>query len=127
MSGDGLSTPDKAEAHKNIKINSALEIIRVDKLTTITPKSIFEYYFNDEAPTILNIDIEGKDKEVLESIDFNKYRPLIIITEMIKYNTKLNFQTKNAAIVEFLNSKGYMEYAFTGINSIFIDKYKLAY
>ena len=72
-------------------------------------------------PVLVNIDIEGMEMEILRSIDFAKYRPLVLILEMIPYSKKLPVGQKNPEILAFLQEKGYVEYAFTGINSIFID------
>ncbi|RKJ58744.1 hypothetical protein D7X33_29680 [Butyricicoccus sp. 1XD8-22] len=121
LSGDGLSTVDYKEAQKFGHINPEIEIVDKKLVKTITYEHIVEQYLG-KAPTILSIDIEGKDFEILQSIDFDKYRPLLIVVEMIDYNTKLNYKTKNNEVLTFLNSKNYDEYAFTGINSIFIDK-----
>jgi len=121
LNGDGLSTTELVSVERAIKVNPVLEITNRVYVETITVNEIIETYLGT-APTLLNIDIEGQEMNILKSIDFNKYRPLIIITEMIEYNTKLVVGQKNNKIVEFMNDKGYIEYAFTGINSIFIDK-----
>ncbi|WP_369594568.1 FkbM family methyltransferase [Lysinibacillus pakistanensis] len=121
LSGDGLSTPDLKVAKRFCEINPHLEIVEEKPIKTITYNSIVEQYLG-KAPTILSIDIEGKDLELLNSIDFENYRPLLIVVEMIEYDTKLNYRTKNKEILNFLNNKDYDEYAFTGINSIFIDR-----
>ena len=60
--------------------------------------------------------------EILESINFEKYRPLIIIAEMIEYKPTLVISKKNKETLDFMEKNEYIEYAFTGINSIFIDK-----
>jgi FkbM family methyltransferase len=124
LSGDGVSTPDKKAAEEFISKNPNLKIVESVKIETISVEDIFMKYFNG-APTILNVDIEGKDLEILKSIDFDKYRPLIIIVEMIEYDTTLVVGKKDTEILEFMESKDYVEYAFTGINSIFLDKKKL--
>ena len=74
------------------------------------------------APKILNLDIEGMEMEILRSIDFAKYRPTTMIIEMIPYSKQLVAGKKNSEILRFMQEKGYVEYAFTGINSIFLDK-----
>lgn len=121
MNGDGLSTFDLASAEAAIKVNPNLEITETVQIETITVNEILEKYFGT-APTMLNIDIEGQDIEILKSIDFQKYRPLIVITEMIDYRPHLVVGEKNQEIYEYMNEMGYIEYAFTGINSIFIDQ-----
>ncbi|MFD3259454.1 FkbM family methyltransferase [Paenibacillus lentus] len=121
FNGDGLSTSDYNMAQNYCNVNSELEITGKTIVRTITLPEILDTYFA-KGPTILSIDIEGKEMEILESIDFNKYRPLLIVTEMIEYDTKLSYRTKNEKIKQWLESKDYDEYAYTGINSIFIDR-----
>jgi FkbM family methyltransferase len=119
---DGLSTTDIKRAEECLRKNSALKMNTSIKIETITVMDIFGSYF-ETAPTILNIDIEGGELMVLKSIDFAKYRPLIIIVEMISYNTTIAIKPeKNLDILELLEANGYFEMAFTGINSIFMDK-----
>lgn len=121
MSGDGLSTPNLDAAIEFSKINTQLSIIEKVKVKTISYNDIVENYLG-KAPTVLSIDVEGKDMEIIESIDFEKYRPLIVIAEMISFDTTLAHNSKNEEIKKFMIYKGYDEYAFTGINSIFIDR-----
>ena len=121
MNGDGLSTPSLEAAERFCDINPDLKIIDKKTVKTISYNEIISRYLG-KAPDILSVDIEGKDIEILRSIDFDKYRPLIIITEMIEYSTNLAYHTKNSEISTYLGSKGYDEYAFTGINSIYVDK-----
>lgn len=121
MNGDGLSTPDYNAASNFISSNPNLEIIEETVVSTISYKDIVDKYLG-KAPTVLSIDIEGKDLEILKTIDLNSHRPLIIITEMIEYSTKLSYNTKNETIKNWLNANQYDEFAFTGINSLFIDR-----
>lgn len=92
------------------------------QLETISVNDIIEQYFSGKFPLILNLDIEGLEKQILESIDFEKYRPMIMIIEMIPYSKELVRGQKDTELLEYVKSKGYDEYAFTGINSIFIDR-----
>ena len=124
LNGDGLSTPDLESANKFCEINPNLEIVANERIKTITYNTIVKEHLKC-APTILSIDIEGKDLEILNTIDYVNYRPFLIVVEMIEYDTDLNYKTKNKEILNQLNSNGYDEYAFTGINSIFIDRKRL--
>lgn len=124
LNGDGLSTPDREQAEEALRINPTLQLERVVQVETITPNEILEQYF-DGAPTFMNVDIEGKDLEILKSIDFEAHRPLVISVEMIPYRTHLVVGEKNQDVLDWMAEKDYIEYAFTGINSIFIDKRKL--
>jgi len=121
LSGDGLSTPNKEQAEETCKINPAITIKNVVKVSSITVDDIIEKYFGGEAPNFISIDIEGYDLEIIKSIDLEKYRPLVIIVESIEYRPYLPINVKVNDVLEYLNTKDYIEYAFTGINSIFID------
>lgn len=118
MNFDGLSMiGDPSEV---IEKNPQAKVVQTISIETVAVPDIIEKYFK-KPPVIMNIDIEGMEMDVLNSIDFEVCRPLIIITEMIPYATKLVVNTKNTEISEFMKKVGYEEYAFTGINSIFID------
>ena len=121
LTNDGLSTPDKKGAEAAMEENTAVQLDKVVTVKSITVEEIIETYF-DAAPTILNLDIEGKEMEILNSIDFTKYRPLIMIIETIPYRRHLVVGEKNDDVIAFMKSKNYTEYAFTGINSIFLDQ-----
>ena len=69
----------------------------------------------------MNIDIEGMELAVLKMMNFEKFRPLVIICEMIEYKSVITIGEKNNEILEFMRKNDYQEFAFTGINSIFID------
>lgn len=122
MNGDGLSTTDYEAVQSFIKENPTLKIERTVSVDSITINEITEKYFPQKAPDILNIDIEGMELAVLKMTDFEKFRPLVIICEMIEYRNGLTVGEKNQEIIDFMHGKNYEEFAFTGINSIFIDK-----
>lgn len=121
LNGDGLSTPDREAAEHFCKVNPALKIEEVVTVETISVNDIIEHYLDSKAPVLLSIDIEGMEKEIIQSIDFERYRPLIVISEMIDYAMTLA-DHKNTELLSLLEERGYIEYAFTGINSIFVDK-----
>lgn len=121
LNGDGLSTPDKKRVDEAISLNPSLKIDRVVPVKTMTVNEILRKYF-DKAPVFINIDLEGDDMAILGSIDWETYRPLMISIEMIPYRPRLVVGEKDDKIMEFMKEKEYIEYAFTGINSIFLDK-----
>ena len=59
----------------------------------------------------LNIDVEGKDEEVLISNNWEKYNPSYILVEILR---EKYVGDKNSSIKEFLKSKDYIP-----INKIF--------
>lgn len=121
LSGDGLSTPDKKQALEACEINPNISIENTIKVKSITVNNIIEKYFGGIAPKFISIDIEGHELEVIKSIDLDRFRPLIIVIETIEYRPYLPISVKKYEAIEYLKTKDYVEYAFTGINSIFID------
>lgn len=121
LNGDGLSSPDLTSVEDCLNRNHDLKIERIVEVESISIGDILNQYF-DKAPTFINMDLEGSEMEILHGFDFNRYRPLLFIIETIPYRPNtLVLNEKNDDIVKFMESQGYMEYAFTGVNSIFID------
>lgn len=125
LNGDGLSSPDIEAVNEALAENPALKIEKTIEIESITVNEILEQYFMDKPPVVLNVDIEGMEKEIIASIDFERFAPFMIVVERIDYSTKLTVGKRNDGLEELMKEKGYMEYAFTGINSIFINEKKL--
>ena len=90
-----------------------------------TIQNILNEYCNGIFPDLLSIDVEGLDEQILKSIDFEKTAPTIIVTETIDYSPTYKENLKRKEIISFLKSKGYIAYADTMINTIFVRKDKL--
>ena len=124
LNGVGVSSPVLEAVQKAMSCNPTLKIEETVDVESISVNEILEKYFT-KAPIVLNIDIEGMEQEIIESINFDKFAPFIIIMERIDYDTKLVVGKRTDRIEEIMKGKGYVEYAFTGINSIFIHEKKL--
>lgn len=124
MNGDGLSSPDEASIANALSENPVLKVEKTVNVPAITAKKLIEMYM-PKAPTVLNVDIEGMETEVLDTLDLDSWRPLVLIVETIPYHPYLVHDEKRTDIAEFLKTKDYTEYAFTGINSVFVDLKKL--
>lgn len=124
LSGDGLSTTSWEDAQEIMKINPTITLKEKISVDAITVNEILEHYFA-KPPLILNIDIEGMEEEILASYDYERYAPLIIIVERVEYNMSLSFAKREDHITEILSQHNYIEYAYTGINSIFINKTRM--
>ena len=124
LSGDGLSTPDHAKAMAAIAENPALRVERVVQVERRTVNGILEQYF-DKAPAFMNIDLEGNELEILRSVDWERWRPLVISVENIPYRAHLVVGEQERESVEYLKEQDYIEYAFTGINTLMLDKRQL--
>jgi FkbM family methyltransferase len=94
------------------------EILNID---VIPISEIFEKYFNGHAPDFISIDVEGIDIDIIKSIDFIRYRPVVICVETLIFSDNRD-AGKVPGISEFLSERGYIEYADTHINTIFVDR-----
>lgn len=72
----------------------------------------------EKAPHYISMDLEGIDYDVLKDFDFQTYRPKVWCIETIL----MPEEKKNIKIFGLLESNGYMVYADTYINTIFVDK-----
>jgi len=119
MSEKTLNTFSKEDAVRYESYGSK-KIEQVIKVPLIRVNEVMEKYFNP-CPTIVSLDTEGFDLEILKSIDFKKFRPQIFCIETITY-TENGTEEKVFPILDFMKQNGYFVYADTYINSIFIDK-----
>ena len=110
------------EAEKLVKENNfkilkklPIKVLSLKTLVNINCKGIF--------PDFLNLDVEGLDEQIIRSIDFENSRPTVICLETISYSETGN-GIKSSEIIKFIEQKGYMVYADTYINTIFVLKNK---
>ena len=115
----GLNTLSKEEAEYREK-HGSYKVEKVIKIPLMTINEVIEENF-DKTPDLISVDVEGLDLEILQSLDFDKYRPLVICTETITYSEDRK-ERKIPEISDFLISKGYFVYADTHINTIFVEK-----
>lgn len=67
----------------------------------------------------LSVDVEGFDLDVLQSNDWQKYRPLVVLVETIG----LSFgDLASDPLTEYLHSLGYIEYSKTVNTTFFVDE-----
>ena len=116
----GLSTFSKKEA-EHVHNTTSIKIKEVKKIPVTTVKNIIDKYFQGKAPSLISIDVEGLDLEILQSIDFSVVRPIAVCVETVNF-TQNHKKIKNTDIIKFMESQNYFVYADTGINSIFADR-----
>lgn len=124
VNGDGLSSFDKESIDNAKKETPWLEIVDKVEVPLMDINSVIKEYCN-MVPDVVSIDVEGAEMDILETFDFEKYRPYIFIVETISYAANIQLDRKRTDILQYMSEKEYGEFAFTGINSIFIDKKQL--
>ena len=98
--------------HHNIREE---EISQQQIKTKRLDKILDNYNFNNI--DFMNIDVEGHELNVLNSIDFSKYKIKFICIEMIDHNEQANLINKKLSII--LNKNGYILEKQIGFNHIF--------
>jgi len=119
-----LNTFSKVEAESYSK-QGDYKVIKTIPVLVKTLDSILNEHFNRKFPDFLSLDVEGMDEAIIKSIDYKSSCPTVICIETISFSNSGN-GVKNNSIVDFLESRGYMVYADTHINTIFVlkDKWK---
>lgn len=114
-----LNTFSYKEAQEYTKTGSQ-KIEKTMSIPVLSINSVIEKNFTS-TPNFLSIDVEGWDLEIIKSLDFEKYRPEVICIETITYSEDAQ-SSKIPEIIDFVKSKGYLNYADTNINTIFVEK-----
>jgi FkbM family methyltransferase len=75
----------------------------------------------DGVPDFVTLDVEGLDLPIVRTIDFTRYRPLVFCVETLSYSESGQGQRIDE-IDELMNRAGYLRYADTHINTIYVDE-----
>jgi len=89
------------------------------EMPLITMGEVLDSHFGKQNRNLdfLSIDVEGLDLIILKTMDFDKYRPIVICVETLKVNSRQTIPE----IERFLESKGYVVRGATFVNTIFVD------
>lgn len=121
MNWDWLSSFNRNVIEETMKESPWVKIEQEIEIPVMTVNEICEKFF-ESTPTIVSIDVEGDELQILQSVDMERYRPLIYVIETIEYKEKMDINNKRVDVVSYMSSQHYKEYAFTGVNSIFVDE-----
>ena len=121
MSARGLNTFDDVSANK-INNEGDYHIRETVKVNIKKINDIIDNYFN-QSPNLINIDSEGLDFQILQSFNFDKYRPEIFCVETVEFGER-GMQEKFEYIHQFMAEKGYFVFADTFVNTIYVEKDK---
>jgi FkbM family methyltransferase len=120
----GLSTFSKKEADYWKEIGMAnvgkISYEKVIRVPLQTINNVIKDNFT-KVPDLISIDVEGLDLQILQTLDYNLYAPLVICVESVYYDDQQK-EHKRTELIDFLGSKGYETYADTHINTILVRK-----
>ena len=69
---------------------------------------------------IINSDNEKENMELIKSIHLENYRPLVVLAPASESH-KILRNSRYTGVKEYMSALNYNEYAFTGLNSIYVD------
>lgn len=118
ISSPTLNTFSKEDAENYTKEGN-YNITSVKKIPINSVTNIINEKNNGEFPQFLNVDAEGVDELIIKSINYTHNYPLVICIETISFSTS-GKGVKNTSLINFISNNGYIVYADTNINTIFV-------
>ena len=95
------------------------KIIKQILLETWTLEELLDKYLPKSTEIdFLSVDVEGMDFKVLKSNNWRKYRPKVVLVEILKSSME---ELMNSEIVKFMKKKGYFLFAKTFNTVFFIE------
>jgi len=107
------------EQKDQVEKKSFMKLLGKEKVTCYPLKEILIQHIKNKKIDLLNVDVEGLDLEVLESNDWNKFKPSVVVVENSDFNIENPFSDE---IYKFMKEKGYKLYATTGLSIVFVEK-----
>jgi FkbM family methyltransferase len=116
---DAISTlvESSVEAFKKL----GFKVIGERMVKTMPLKSLLERYAAGRDIDILSVDAEGYDMEILQSNDWEKFRPKLVMAEILLYRQGKNIRVSKE-FDAFFQSHNYMKIADSYLNGIYLDK-----
>ncbi len=113
-----LNTFSKSEAERYVEQGHKIKETQVVRVRSIN--DVLENECSVQ-PDFVSLDVEGLDLEIIKAWDFKTYRPPVFCIETLTY-TADSSEGKIRSIIKYMETVGYMVYADTYINTIFVDK-----
>jgi len=119
---NSMNSMDKKFVERAQKASNT-EIIKTLKVESITIDQVFEKHIDrfGSVPSVVNIDIEGMDYDVITSFSF-KHRPLFFIIE-----DEILGSFEDSKLKKFMESKNYAIVSANFLSGIYMDKENILY
>ena len=106
-----------AELSESRNVGTRYRVVDTMQLRTRTLSSVLdEHLLPGQEIDLLSIDVEGLDESVLRSNDWHKYRPKVVLIEVLRVSME---SLLTSSIHDFLATHGYQLYAKTVNSAIF--------
>lgn len=118
---DGLSTFSREEADYWANVGmEGIGKLRPAKVIKMPLVGICEIINRYGLPDFLSIDVEGLDLEILRTVNFENYPIKCVCVETVRYDQQQK-TCRDTEVFHFMKQQGYVVYADTGINTIFVN------
>jgi FkbM family methyltransferase len=107
-----------SESVKDEQLKAGLVIRQQLEVEVQSINSVIARHF-PSCPNLISLDTEGMDMAILETFDFNSFRPEAFCIETVT-NVEARKMTE---IIDFMKSKNYVVYADTFVNTIFVEQH----
>ena len=118
MSPPTMSTFSREESEK-LQKETTITLSNIIKTETDSLPNIISQYAHGVFPDFLSLDVEGLEEVVLKCVDYKNNFPKVICIETLSY-TENNTEIKDKHLIDLLIGEGYLLFADTYINSIFV-------
>jgi FkbM family methyltransferase len=116
--GDGqMNTFSREEAEARKRQKGADAVVEVIKLPLLKLNDVMAQHFK-EAPALFSVDAEGFDLAIVQTLDFDRWRPKVFCIE----TAMTDAPRPDPHILEFMTSKGYVAGGGNLVNTVFVDE-----
>jgi FkbM family methyltransferase len=118
MDASTLSTtsPRDAQAYRD----HGHQVVGTVDVPALSPASLLSLHL-PRTPHLVSLDVEGLDLKIVRSWPFETHRPEVFVIETLEYTQDHN-ERKLTEIGDVMADHGYLAYADTHINTIFVDE-----
>jgi FkbM family methyltransferase len=117
IEGDGQLNTFSEDEVSRLRAERGTGVVKsVMKRRLVNVNKVLAGHFPDGAPDLLSTDTEGYDLTILQSLDFDRFRPRVLCVE-----TLAGLEV-NEAIMSLLRAKEYEVRGGSFVNTIFVDK-----
>lgn len=96
------------------------QVVRTVDVPALSPVSLLARHLS-RTPDLVSLDVEGLDLEIVQAWPFATHRPPVFVVETLEYTRDHN-ERKLTEIQDAMADRGYLGYADTHINTIFVDE-----
>jgi FkbM family methyltransferase len=113
-----LNTFSREEAER-IAEDPRYWIVKESTIPIVNINDVLDEHCSKQRIDILSVDVEGLDDKIMRALDFSRHKPVIICLETISFSNT-GQGVKSQSLIEYIRGFGYMVYADTNINTIFV-------